>query len=121
MKVRINNNSVRIRLTKSEVARLADGASVEQATHFSTTTKFECAIEPCSDATDLQLTFSGSRLIIKIPSNHVARWAGSNDVGIESAQSIDASRSVQILVEKDFECLHPRRGEDEDAFPNPRA
>ena len=49
-------------------------------------------------------------------------WINSEQVGIEGAQQLDDSKTLRILVEKDFACLIEREDEDEtDTFSNPRA
>ena len=46
MKLRIRGNSLRIRLTKSEISRLQDGAKVEETISFATEQKLIYEIIP---------------------------------------------------------------------------
>jgi hypothetical protein len=49
-------------------------------------------------------------------------WANSVREGIYYDQGVSEDTILKILIEKDFQCLHKRAGEDEtDNFPNPRA
>lgn len=120
MKLRIRGNSVRIRLSQSEVAHLAAGKRIEQMTQFSSASSFVSSIETSSEATSPTATFDGLRMAVCLPPNQVSQWAESGLVSIEAVQSTGDGRNLQLLIEKDFECLHSRAEGDTDAFPNPR-
>lgn len=73
-------------------------------------------------SSDLSVNFADNALTVAVPASQADRWTSSDDVGIESQQSIGNSNSLSILIEKDFACLTPRAGEDDrDTFPNPAA
>jgi hypothetical protein len=61
------------------------------------------------------------RLSVLLPLDEVRHWAQSDQVGIEANQSISPGKSLDILIEKDFECLHSAAEKNNDAFPNPRS
>ena len=66
--------------------------------------------------------FANGVLDVQLPHSMATQWANGNQVSLESHQNLDldASRSLRILVEKDFKCLAPREDEDQsDAFDNP--
>ncbi len=121
MKLRLIQNSVRVRVSQTEAAQLAEGKSVEQSTLFSESAKLTCTLEPATGITDVHLLFEGTRLSIRIPLAQAKQWGTTDQVAIEFDQPIDADRSIRILIEKDFECLHPRIDDSDDAFPNPQA
>src|SRR5262245_14482204 len=120
MKIRIRGNSVRIRLTRSEVARLGEGHSVEQTTQFSNHAILKSLVEPSAGASAPLAEFNNGQVAVRLPPQLVRQWAYSDDVTIEGKQPIDAGQFLQILVEKDFECIHSRAEGDTDRFPNPR-
>jgi hypothetical protein len=119
MKLRIRGNMVRIRLTQSEVARLAAGSRVEQTTTFSAISKLVSSVET-SGATQAAVKFDGADLAVILPADRVCHWAASDDVSIDETQAVGAGQSLRLLIEKDFECMHSRAEMDTDAFPNPR-
>jgi len=119
MKVRIHANSIRVRLTQSEVRRIAGGSSVEQTTAFSPLAKLCSRVESSPQVQKPIATFENHCLTLRLPSIEVRRWAESEEVGIEAEQPIEDGTSLHLLVEKDFECLHPRGEEIADAFPRP--
>jgi hypothetical protein len=120
MKLRIQGNSVRFRLTQGEVRSLADGRGIEQTTQFPGSSTLITQIEPSGEVSQLKVTFDSGRLMLRIPINQVRQWAQSDQVGIESDQPIGDERTLHVLVEKDFDCLHPRPDENIDTFPNPK-
>jgi hypothetical protein len=120
MKLRIRGNSVRIRVTRSEVARLAAGKRVEQATQFSASSKLTSSIEGSAHVASPTATFDGLGIAVLLPLQLLRQWAESDDVSIQSSQATGADAPLQLLVEKDFECVHSRAECDDDAYPNPR-
>src|SRR5690606_41469691 len=59
-------------------------------------------------------------LTVTLPKATVERWTRPDEVSIRGEQPIGGGETLKILVEKDFECLTPREGEDQpDLFPNP--
>jgi hypothetical protein len=119
MKLRIHNNSVRIRLSQKEVALLAAGERVTQTTTFPNHAALSASIESSAHAVNLTATFDRCCIAVVLPLGQTIEWANSDRVSMETDQRIEGERSLRILVEKDFQCLHARIGDDADAFPNP--
>lgn len=113
MKLRIRGNSLRLRLTKGEVAALRDVGGVEETVHFSATSKLVYAIER-SGGGALNARFDDSRILVQIPESIALDWCNTDRVGIEGT-----SGEVRVLVEKDWQCLAPRDEDDGDAYPHP--
>lgn len=120
MKLRIRENSLRIRLVQTEVQRLVKGQSVEQTTVFSLSSSLVVRVEPCFRTEQPAALFVDHRLSILLPPAAVRRWAETDQVAIEADQSVGDGRFLHILIEKDFACLLSRAGDDADAFPNPK-
>ncbi len=122
MKLRIRDNSIRLRLTRSEVVAIRDDGLLRSFVAFPDGTRFEYALEssPASVAPNAQYT--DHAMVIRLPESTVREWADSDQVAIASEQAVDNDGVLSILVEKDFACLSPREGEDEsDMFPHPEA
>jgi len=120
MKLRIQANSLRVRLTQGEVGVLASGQAVEQITEFSPSSVLCTRIQTAMQSPNIRATFEGSRLTLSILPDLVGRWSQTDEVGIEADQAIRYGQSLHILIEKDFDCLHSRPEENIDTFPNPR-
>lgn len=114
MKLRIKGNSVRLRLTQSEVAKLsADGVVSETVSFGDRALGYE--IRTDGDAADVSVDLEGFSIVVFVPEMALNDWAKSDAVSIEH------HGTPSVLIEKDFACLSERKNEDDaDAFPNPR-
>jgi hypothetical protein len=121
MKLRVRGDSLRLRLTRSEVAALARDGLVEESIAFGPGRRLVYAIRSAPDgAPPVAATLDGTRIEVTLPAADVRRWAETDLVGIEGVQDAGEQRTLRVVVEKDFACLKPRPHEDDaDAFPNP--
>jgi hypothetical protein len=115
MKLRLHSNTLRLRLSQSEVSRLAETGRVEESIQFAPGRSLSYVVESGS-APEISATFDGSRVRVLLPANVAKAWIRSDQTGIEGK-----SDTLHVLVEKDFVCLHRPAPEDADAFPNPLA
>ncbi len=114
MKLRIKGDSLRLRLTRSDVARLASAGTVCESMHVANAS-LDYSLYGDVDADVMSAQLTGSSLVVVIPGAQAKHWAESDQVSLRSQDG-----PLQILVEKDFSCLQPREGEDDsDAFPHP--
>lgn len=121
MKLRIKGNSIRLRMTRSEVDALASEGSVEERTMFGAVDDdvFSYRIER-GESNIVTASFSGGRITVGVPAAIVHEWASGEQLGFSGRQVLEDGSVLDILVEKDLACLKPREGEDEsDNFPNP--
>ena len=122
MKLRMKNNSVRLRLTQGEVARFAETGQVEEAIEFGLEPHehFIYALETDAQNKEIRATFENDRITIFVPKMQADEWTNTAKIGMESEQNIGGDKTLRLLIEKDFACLEARTGEDErDAFPHP--
>lgn len=119
MKLRIVDDSLRLRLTRSEVASIERGTAVEARTHFPGGVTLTYALE-VAQVDRISATFDAPRILVLLPREVALPWASGNDVSLHGQQPLDHG-VFQILVEKDFTCVEPRDGEDQsDLYPNPK-
>ena len=114
MKLRIRGNSLRLRLTQTEVATLRDYGTVEEIVHFSPTSRFVYAIERSGSDT-IAARFDDGRILVQVPESIALDWCNTDRVGFEGTAG-----EVKVLVEKDWQCLAPRDEDESDAFPHPK-
>ncbi len=128
MKLRIRGNSIRLRLTQGEVARIAKGERVEETLEFGLEPhqRFTYALEVSNDSPDIEAQYQHGRITVRLPEDEARAWAHDDSrVGMSGEQSLrhsdgNESVSLMLLVEKDFACLTERRGADDaDTFPHP--
>ncbi len=120
MKLRVLDNSVRLRLTQTEVDDVASNGLVRGRVHFAGSNTFDYVLESSPATVKPEAHLSNNVLTVRIPEMDIRNWADSERVSIDSTQILDSGDKLRILVEKDFKCLSPREGEDEsDMFPHP--
>ncbi len=122
MKLRLRGNSVRLRLTKTEVAQFGETGSVRETVEFGTEPhgQFVYELTTSAQVEDVRATLEINRLTIMVPESQAKEWTQTNRVGLGTEQSTGEGKTLRILIEKDFACLEERPNEDEsDAFPNP--
>lgn len=116
MKLRIRDNSIRLRLTKSEVNEFAEKGLVGSKTEFNNNNILIYMLKSSDLIKEIQANFDNGRIEVVVPKAIAENWTNTNEVGF----SIE-SETLRILVEKDFACLKERPNEDEsDNFPNPQ-
>ncbi|MDA0678998.1 MAG: hypothetical protein O3A13_06395 [Proteobacteria bacterium] len=122
MKLRIRDNSIRLRLSQSEVQAVNSTGLVKGRVQFAGSNSFDYVLESSPATVKPEAHISNNVLTVRIPQLDISQWAESEQVSITSGQSLDDGDQLTILVEKDFACLAPRDGEDEsDMFPHPDA
>jgi len=122
VKLRIRDNSIRLRLTQSEVETIKNDDLVRGRVQFAGSSTFDYVLESSPATVTPEAHVSNNVLTVRVPQMDIRQWAESDKVSILSEQNLGAGGHLKILVEKDFTCLAPRDGEDEsDMFPNPDA
>lgn len=120
MKLRIRDNSIRLRLSQSEVDAVENDGIVSASVPFAGGTSLTYCVESTPACVDPVANLTNNELSVRLPKSWVDRWASSDEVSLQSEQQLEHGEKLKILVEKDFACLAPREGEDEtDMFPHP--
>jgi hypothetical protein len=122
VKLRILNNSIRLRLTRPEVDEAISSGIVRGSVTFPDGAAFGYVLESSPASVSANASFAEGVLTVRLPQSDVQAWAESQDVSIVAEQWLEDGGKLGILVEKDFACLAPRPGEDESGmFPHPRS
>jgi len=121
MKLRSRGNSIRLRLSQSDVATLLDTGAVEERIGFPGGATLNYRLE-CSSAPEATAAFDGTRIIVRFPADAIRAWAAPAEVSLSAEPQLDDGERLELLIEKDFQCLRPRDDKDDgDLFPNPGA
>lgn len=114
MKLRINGNSLRLRLTPTEVAQLCNNGKAEDRCKIG---DHQCIYSIVTYEDDqLSVNMINGKVQVNIPKSFVKGWQKNDVTGFEYTDHND----LLILIEKDFKCLQPRRHEQEQSlYPNP--
>ncbi|MGA3239895.1 MAG: hypothetical protein ABSG03_26770 [Bryobacteraceae bacterium] len=115
MKLRIQGNSLRLRLTQKEVAQVRNLGIVESHIEFAPGHSLSYLLQGSSMTQTMCATFDGRTIRVTIPMHEVTDWVESDQTGIET----QSQTGVQLLIEKDFKCLHRPIDQEPDAYPHP--
>jgi hypothetical protein len=120
MKLRIRGDSIRLRLTRSEVADLVAHGAVAELTRLPVGAGFGYQLRSDPLASAVTATFEAGVLGVAVPKALAEAWAASAEVAMHGELPV-AGGMLTILVEKDFPCMTVRPGEDDsDAFARDR-
>ena len=122
MKLRVRDNSIRLRLTRSEVELVRNDGLGLGRVPLAGRNNFDYVLESSPATVKPEAHISNNVLTVRIPEAEIISWSESDEVSISASQILDGGDQLNILVEKDFACLAPREGEDEtDMYPHPEA
>lgn len=121
MKLRIMGNSLRLRITPSEMTRLLDSGRIEETVYFAAdaNARLTYAIEHAPGVEVISVRWSPQEAVVVIASDEVRRWAKGTDVGLYG-ETFTSHGPLKLSVEKDFACLDKSDAENADTFPNPQ-
>ena len=121
MKLRIKGNSLRLRLTRSEVVKLLDIGHIEETIHFGPDEQSRLTyclrVEP--DLTCATLRYQRPEVVVVLPTKEATTWAQDNQVGMYATVDVGPRGTLDLIVEKDFACLDGSDTDNLDTFPNP--
>jgi hypothetical protein len=123
MKLRIQGNSIRLRVSRSELARFVDTGILEETVRFGRdqNAKLTYSLVRSSGSTDVDVMSCEGRVAVLLPADTALTWAETDQVGISADVDLGAPGNLSILVEKDFACLDRSDADNADTFPNPLA
>ncbi|MFY0675238.1 MAG: hypothetical protein JXQ87_17720 [Bacteroidia bacterium] len=121
MKLRIKGNSIRLRLSQSEVKKFGESEICFDKIAFGETSlTYQLHMAEVDSVT---AEFGNNTIAVAVPSELGQKWVSDNEmVGFDHNQTFKNGTQLFILIEKDFQCLTERKHEDEtDNFANPQA
>lgn len=121
MKIRILGNSIRFRLSQTEVQLFDNQGEISDKIQFglSTNDQLRYSLKQVPDS-DISASFINNHIKVSVPQDIGKQWFTTNQIGFQTIIDLGNDSELKILVEKDFKCLTERAGEDEsDNFPNP--
>ena len=120
MKIRIKSNSIRFRLTKTEVDHFSLNGFIEETTAF-VNNSFSYRLEITNQADSLSASYHDDKITIHVPKEHADQWISTDMIGIEHKMSLGKDNQLFLLIEKDFVCLDNTFEDQSDNYPNPNA
>ncbi|MFK8016452.1 MAG: hypothetical protein AB8G17_13550 [Gammaproteobacteria bacterium] len=121
MKLRIFENTLRLRLKQSEVEKIGRGQGIVECMPFpGMNFTYRLDVADIEQASGL---FHNGTMTVVLPQSIARSWADSDQVSIVTVLTLSDNERLSLLIEKDFKCLSPgqhRSGaEDSDTFAHP--
>jgi hypothetical protein len=124
MKLRIQGNSLRIRVGRSELAQFLHQGRIEDTVQFTPAPEarltYALEVSPAL-ATQTQVRYSPQEIAVILAPRQVVQWSMETEVGVYTQIPIGAGNLLEVIVEKDFTCLDRSDADNKDAFANPLA
>ena len=123
MKLRLRENSIRLRLLQSEVIQLREIGDVSETIVFgiNPTDNLTYSLRISAEASEISAHKTDNQIEIFLPLLTAENWADSTEVGLYSEQEVGDLATLKIIIEKDFVCVdRPLDADNADAFPHPK-
>jgi len=123
MKLRIKGNSLRLRVTRSELQRLLEGAAVAETIHFGPhpDESLTYALVSGAQADSVNVLYRDRIVTVSISDDQLRGWSHEDQVGVYAAIDLGTAGALEVAIEKDFACLDRDDEENDDTFANPHA
>jgi hypothetical protein len=121
MKLRIKGNSMRLRVSRSELARLLNGERVEETIHFSAEpdSYLSYGLQSVPEPPTIRIQWMPRKVTVLLSDERMRFWGRDAEVGIYESLDLGHLGSLEVIIEKDFACLDRSDEENDDTFANP--
>lgn len=106
MKLRIQSNSIRLRLSGAEVDQFIETGSVTEAIPLGFDAVFTYALQRDENLPGIALSYQQNTLTVRVPTAITHAWTSTDQVGFDGKVGVAPDQELKILVEKDMECRH---------------
>ncbi len=123
MKLRLRENSIRLRLLQNEVTQLREIGNVSETIVFGVnpTENLTYSLRTSAEVLEISAQMINNQIEIFLPMLMAGNWADSDEAGLYGLQKIGDLAVLKIVVEKDFVCVdRPLDEDNKDAFPHPK-
>lgn len=122
MKIRMKGNSLRLRVARSELARLLKDGRIRETIRFdaSPEASFTWSLEAgkAEDASTA-VRYSPGHVAVVVAPAAMRLWQQDEQVGIYARVDAGGEEPLEVIVEKDFACLDGSDSDNKDTFENP--
>ena len=111
MKLRIEDDTLRLRLSDAEVQEFAATGRVVAAVHFGPEAgqQLSYALErtaPDAAPAAVRVRYAPGALTVLVPAAVANAWTGTAQNGFSERVALADARQLRVLVEKDLDCRH---------------
>jgi hypothetical protein len=111
MKLRLEENSLRLRLSEDEVRHFAATGQVSYTLVFGSapgqTLRYSLERLPeTALATAVHVRYEAGALAVEVPATIAHNWTETENIGFKAHVLVAEGQELRILVEKDLDCRH---------------
>ena len=123
MKIRIKDNTIRFRLSNTDLKKLQKKGKVVSTCTFGTSQEFKYSVvsKKKGNSEFLCIDLKKNHIRIELAASDVKEWAKTDLEGFDAYMDNGTKAGLYVLLEKDWQCLKPRGEDESDLFPNPNA
>lgn len=118
MKLRIKGNSIRLRLTKTDVKNLKEKGMVREETIFDTETAFKYVLYSDSNSEKINAKFSKDTIEVFLPEKETKILTETEEITVKNKEYNGTKGELFILIEKDLQCLDDTFEDQNDMYEN---
>lgn len=122
MKIRMKGNSLRLRVARSEMARLLKDGRIRETIRFAAwpEASFTWALETgTQEKAATTVRYASGQVAVVVAPADMRLWQQDDQVGIYARVDAGADEPLEVIVEKDFACLDGSDADNRDTFSNP--
>ena len=119
MKIRIKGDSIRFRLTQTEVKALSENGKIYDSTNFGNQ-EFNYGVVLKKDINNLNISFNNNSITLEMPDTTGKSWYANDIITFDNVLKTSKKNDLYLLLEKDFTCLDNTIEEQSDNYPNPK-
>lgn len=120
MKLRLKGNSVRLRLSQTDVEDLAVKGFIKEKINFSKDLALSYHLVAKSGTEKPVISYAENTITVFISQHFTNDWPGNNVVNTSALHTTEDGTEIFILIEKDFKCLDDTEEDQSDNFANPK-
>jgi hypothetical protein len=121
MKLRIKGNSLRLRVSRSELTSLLSGKRIEETIRFTASpdAKLTYALDSAVQSTPINIRYGSQAVTVTLSKDRAVVWGSESEVGVYGEVENGDTHLLEVSVEKDFACLDGSDEDNIDTFANP--
>ncbi len=119
MKIRIKGNSIRLRLTKTDVRNLKETGRVDEKTVLGNEQLFSYSLLKDENADAISASFVNGSITVVLPKNESETLTETDEITVKDYQNNGEEGDLFLLIEKDLQCLDDTFEDQSDMYENP--
>lgn len=118
MKIRIKGNSIRLRLTKTDVQNLKNFGKIEENTIFNETEIFKYTLETDNAIPEISAKFDQNKITVLLSKKNAEILTETSEITVQGSQKNGSENGLFLLIEKDLQCLDATDEDQADMYEN---